>query len=201
MGYAAGVSANVLGAVDIASGRAYVEPAYGPVNLQTYSEFIEGCVDEEAELHSDSAKNIPEKPRHRKKVNHARREFARDDEDGGPRISTNRAENAWSNGQETFDRRRSVSAQYLPLYLAEDMWRYNHSSEPTVDQLQAFICNAHEVVLRGDDRLLYGDRSVREELAVQLALLPPNPKERKARAKARRAPSSKKPPSRQMRMI
>ena len=201
MGYATGVRANVLGVVDWSSGRAYVEPAYGPVDLQTYSAFIDSCVDEEAEIHSDSAKNIPKKPRRRKMVNHARRELARDDKDGGPRISTNLAENFWSTFQEMLDRRRAVTSRYLPLYLAEHLWRYNHSSEPIVDQLKAFICNAHEVVLRGDDKLLYGDQLVMEELAVQLALLPPHPKERKARAKAKRTPSSKKPRSSQLKMF
>ena len=122
---------------------------------------------------------------------HAKRQFARDDKEGGPRISTNLDENFWSTFQESFDRRRAVTATYPPLYLAEHLWRYNHGSEPTLDQLQAVIRNAHDVVLRGDDKPCDA-RSVEEELAIQLALHPPHPKNKKARAKKPRSSSNKK---------
>ena len=200
MGYSNLVRTNVIGGVDTSTRRAWVEPIYGPVNLANSSRFIAGLVEEGTEIHTDGAKNLPENLRPRKKVIHAKRQFARDDKEGGPRISTNLDENFWSTFQESLDRRRAVTATYLPLYLAEHLWRYNHGSEPTLDQLQAVIRNAHAVVLRGDDKPCDA-RSVGEELAIQLALHPPHPKNKKARAKKPRSSSNKKKGGSQQKML
>ena len=201
MGYAKGVRTNVIAGVDTSTGRVYAKPIYGPVNQVNSGQFIDDHVEEEGDIYTDSAKNLPEKLRRRQKVNHAHRQFARDGEEEGERVSTNRAENLWSTFQEFLDRRRAVAAQYLPLYLAEHMWRYNHASEPTLEQLQAFIRNSHHVVLRGDDKLHSGDRSVEDELAVQLELHPPHPKSPKARDKAKRSSSNKKRGVSQQKMV
>ena len=101
-------------------------------------------------------------------------------------MGTNLNENFWSTLQEMLDRRRTVTAAYFPLYLAEHMWRYNHRSEPIRDQLQAFIRNAHDVVLRGDDKPCDAGE-VDKELGVQLALHPPHSKGVKARKRKRRS--------------
>ena len=124
------------------------------MNLTNSSRFIDDLVEEDTEVHTDGTKSYPEKLRPRQKVNHSRNIMARDNPNGGPRISTNLDENFWSTFQELLDRRRAVTATYLPLYLAEHLWRYNHGSEPTLEQLRAFIRNAHDVVLRGDDKPL-----------------------------------------------
>ena len=84
------------------------------------------------------------------------------------------------------DRRRSVSALYFPLYLAEHMWRYNHRSESTFEQLQAVVRNARDVVLNGDDKPCDA-REVEAELGVQLVLHRPHSKEVKARDRKKRS--------------
>ncbi len=72
------------------------------------------------------------------------------------------------------------------------MWRCNHRSEPTLEQLQAFIRNSHDVVLRGDDKPCDA-RSVEKILAVQRELNPPLPKAKKARNKKKKCvPQQKK---------
>ena len=191
MGYANGVKVNTIAGVDTSTHIVWAAPILGEVNQNNSSSFIDGLVEEEVEIHTDSTKSYPEKLRPRKMVNHANNVMARDDIDGGPRISTNLAENNWSTAQEGLDRRRAVSAVYFPLFLAEHMWRQNHRFEPTLEQLQAFIRNGHDVVLRGDDKPCdVGE--VEEELAIQLALHPPSPKHKKARTKKRRSHSNKK---------
>ena len=101
--------------------------------------------------------------------------------------------------QEFLDRRRAVTVAYLPLYLAEHQWRYNHRSEPVIDQLQAFIRNAHDVVLRGDGKP--GDPlEVESMLAVQLALHPPHSGAEKARNRERRSRLAKKEVVQQLRL-
>ena len=65
------------------------------------------------------------------------------------------------------------------------MWRYNHGPEPALELLRAFVRNAHDVVLRGDDKACDA-REVEEILAIQLALLPPDPKNKKARNKGKK---------------
>lgn len=196
MGYANGVRANVIGGVDTSTRRAWVEPIYGPVKLANSSPFINDLVEEGTEIHTDSTNSYPERLRPRKKVNHSKNVMARDNPNGGPRISTNLDENFWSTFQEFLDRRRAVTATYLPLYLAEHLWRYNHGSEPTLEQLRAFVRNAHDVVLRGDDKPCDA-REVEQVLAVQLALHPPHPKAEKGRNKKKRSRSNKKSDSQQ----
>ena len=199
MGYANGVRANVIGGVDTSTRRAWVEPIYGPVNLANASPFINDLVEEGTEIHTDSTKSYPEDLRPRQKVNHSKNIMARDNPNGGPRISTNLDENLWSTFQELLDRRRAVTATYLPLYLAEHLWRYNHGSEPTLEQLRAFIRNAHDVVLRSDDKPCDA-REIERTLAVQLALHPPSPKTKKARNKKQRSRGDKRKGSIQQRI-
>ncbi len=191
MGYANGVRANVIGGVDTSTRQAWVEPIYGPVNLVNSSRFINDLVEEGTEIHTGSTKSFPQRRRPRKKVNHSKNQMARDDMDGGPRISTNLDENFWSTFEEMLDRRRAVTATYLPLYLAEHRCRYNHGSEPTLEQLRAFVRNAHDVVLRGDDQPCDA-REVEQVLAVQLVLHPAHPKAEKARNKKKLSRSDKK---------
>ena len=202
MGYAKGVRVNIIGGVDSKTGWACAEPIYGPVNRINSSRFIDRVVELFAKIFTDSAQNYAEHLRRRQKVNHGRRQFARDGEEEGERVSTNLVENFWSTFQELLDRRRAVTAHYLLLYLAEHLWRCNHASEPTVVQLQAFIRNAHDVVLRGDDKPDPDERSVEKELALQLKLKldAAHEKEPKARAKRSR-PSRRKKGSSQKKLF
>ena len=185
MGYANGVEVNVIAVVDHHTGLVRVEPIYGPVNQVNSSPFHDKYVDKKAKLFTDSTRAYVEEER-REKLNHGKREFVRIGK-WGDLVTTNRDENFWSTFQEMLDQRRSVTATYLPLYLTEHMWRYNHRSEPIVEQLQAFILNSHDVVLRGDDEPCDAGE-VDKELAVQLLLQPPNsrPNSREVRARQRK---------------
>lgn len=110
--------------------------------------------------------------RPRQQVSHAKRQFVRDCEEAGERSGTNLDEKFWSTLQEMLDRRREVSSKYLPLYLGEHLWRYNHQGEPVLNQLQAFIRNARDVVVRGDDKPC-DEWEAEKALSAQLALLLP----------------------------
>ena len=184
MGYANGVQANVIAVVDPLTRLVRAEPIYGPVNQTNSSRFHDKYVDKKARMFTDSTEAYVDEDR-RETVNHSKGEFARRGK-WGDLVSTNLDENLWSTFQEMLDRRRAVTATYLPLYLTEHMWRYNHRSEPTVEQLQAFIRNAHDVVLRGDEKPCDAGE-VDKELAVQLALHPPHSKGVKARKRKRRS--------------
>ena len=109
-----------------------------------------------------------------------------DGKEAGERVGTNLDENLLSTFQEVLARRRTVTATYLPLYLAEHLWRNNRRSESIYQQLQAFIRNAHDVVLRGDNKPC-GAREVEKVLAAQLALSPPPSKGSKARNRKQRS--------------
>ena len=132
MGYANGVQANVIAGVTNATRQAWAQPIYGPVNLSNSTPFIDNLLDENANYSSDSTKAYPEDPGRREKVNHTKRHFVRYGK-RGELVSTNLDENLWSTFQEMLNRRRAVTATYLPLYLAEHLWRYNHRSEPTIE--------------------------------------------------------------------
>ena len=186
MGYANGVRVNVIAGIDTLTRRLWSEPIYGPVNLPKSWPFIQNLVAEDGEIHTDSADAYPKYLRRRHKVNHSKNVFARNGKRKGERIGTNLDENCFSTLQEKLDRHRAVSAPYLPLYLAEHMWRYNHRSDPVLEQLQAFIRNAHDVVLRGDDKPC-DPLEVERILSVQLELHPPHPGAEKARARKRRS--------------
>ena len=192
MGYARGVEVNVLAGVDTPTRQGYAEPIYGPVNQANSSPFFDKVLKEDATLHSDSSRAYEDRW-NREKVNHAICEFVRNG------VSTNLDENMWSTFQEMLYRRRAVTATYLPLYLAEYLWRYNHRSEPILDQLRAFIRNAHDVVLRGDDKPCDATE-VEKELAVQLALSPPPSRRRKARNNELRSRIGKQKGNSQMRI-
>ncbi len=185
MGYANGVEVHVQSLVDVPTRQVRAEVTYGPVNKPQAERFIYKYLKEDGILFTDSAKACPDSP-FRQKVNHSKGEFARDGEREGERVATNLNENFWSTLQEMLDRRRSVTTVYFPLYLAEHMWRYNHRSEPVIDQLQALIRNAHDVVLSGDDKPCDATE-VEKELGVQLALHPPQSKEVKARNRKKRS--------------
>ena len=123
-------------------------------------------------------------PRARQHVNHAKRQFVSDGEEAGERVGTNLDEDFWSTLQEMLDRRRAVSSEYLPLYLGEYLRRYNHRGEPVLNQLQAFVRNAHDVVVRGDDKPC-DEWEAEKVLPAQLALL--LPKAVRARNKKKRS--------------
>ena len=184
MGYANGVEVNVIGVVDPGSRLERVEPIFGPVNQGNSSPFHDKYVDKNAKLFTDSTKAYLKEER-RETVNHGKRQFVRRGK-WGDLVSTNLNENDWSTSQEMLDRHRSVTATYLPLYLTGHMWRKNHRPEPIEEQLQAFVRNSHDVVLRGDDKPCDAGE-VEKELAVQLHLHPPHSKGVKARKRERRS--------------
>ena len=199
MGYANGVRANVIARVDTLTRQVWAEPIYGPVNLPNSGSFIDRGVEEDGEIHTDSTDAYPKRLRRRHKVNHSKNVFARNGKRKGERIGTNLNENYFSTFQEFLDRRRAVTVAYFPLYLAEHQWRYNHRSEPVIDQLQAFIRKAHDVVLRGDGKP--GEPlEVERMLAVQLALHPPHSGAEKARNRERRSRLAKKEVVQQLRL-
>ena len=137
IGYANGVEVHVQSIVDVPTRQVRAEVNYGPVTKAQAERFIYTYLKENGRLFTDSTKACPDGP-FRQQVNHSKGEFARDGEREGERVATNLNENFWSTLQEMLDRRRSVSALYFPLYLAEHMWRYNHRSESTVEQLQGW---------------------------------------------------------------
>ena len=199
MGYANGVRANLIARVDTLTRQVWAEPIYGPVNQSNSGSFIDRGVEEDGEIHTDSTDAYPKRLRRRHKVNHSKNVFARNGKRKGERIGTNLNENYFSTFQEFLDRRRAVTAAYFPLYLAEHQWRYNHRSEPVIDQLQAFIRKAHDVVLRGDGKP--GEPlEVERMLAVQLALHPPHSGAEKARNRERRSRLAKKEVVQQLRL-
>ena len=199
MGYANGVEVQLQSLVDVPTRQVRAEVSYGPVNKAQADRFINKYLHRHGRYFTDSTKACPDDPERREMVNHAKRQFARDGKHEGERVTTNSNENVGSTSQELLDRRRSVTATYFPLYLAEYMWRYNHRPEPTRDQLQAFIRNAHDVVLRGDDKPCDAGE-VDKELAVQLLLQPPNSNEVKARKKKKRSRIKRSQSSTQLRL-
>ena len=185
MGYASDVEVHVQSIVDVPTRQVRAEVNYGPVTKAQAERFIYTYLKENGGLYTDSTKACPDGP-FRQQVNHSKGEFARDGEREGERVATNLDENFWSTLQEMLDRRRSISARYFPLYLAEHMWRYNHRSESTFEQLQAVVRNSRDVVLNGDDKPCDA-REVEDELGVQLVLHPPHSKEVKARNRGKRS--------------
>ena len=196
MGYANGVEVHVQSLVDVPTRQVRAEVTYGPVNKPQAERFTYKYLKEDGILFTDSGKACPDSP-FRQKVNHSRGVFARNGKREGERISTNLDENFFSGFQEKLDRHRAVTATYLPLYLAEHMWRYNHRHQPIVEQLQAFVRNAHDVVLRGDDKPC-DNRKVERTLAVQLVLHPPHPGAEKARNRTRRSRLAQKEVAKQL---
>ena len=185
IGYANGVEVHVQAIVDVPTRQVRAEVNYGPVTKVQAARFIYTYLKGNGRLYTDSTKACPDGP-FRQQVNHSKGEFARDGEREGERVATNLDENFWSTLQEMLDRRRSISARYFPLYLAEHMWRYNHRSESTFEQLQAVVRNSRDVVLNGDDKPCDA-REVEDELGVQLVLHPPHSKEVKARNRGKRS--------------
>ena len=152
LGYADGVEIHVHVLVDVPTRQARAEITYGPVTKAQAGRFIYKYLKEDGILFTDTTKACPDSP-YREMVNHAICEFSRASELApGYFVNTNLPENFWSTFKNLIDRRRGIAVVYLPLYLAEHMWRYNHRDESTEEQLQKFIRNAHDVVLRGDDK-------------------------------------------------
>ena len=174
MGYVDGVEIHLQAIVDVPTRQVRAEVNYGPVNKEQADRFINKYLKPDGIFFTDTTKACPDAPQRREKVNHSRPVFARDSKKAeGYRVSTNMPENFWSTSQEFLGRRRAITVVYLPLYLAEHMWRCNHRHESTMEQLRALIRNSHDVVLRGDDKPCdVGE--VERELAVQLELLPPS---------------------------
>ena len=163
MGYANGVRIQVLAAVQPEIGRVEAGVVIGEVTKAIAGEFFDSTIEEDGEVRKDSYKGYPDDVRTPRTINHAMHEF---NVDG---ITTNSAENFWSWIQEFLYRRRAVSLKYLPLYLSERRWCYNHRNEPMLERLAKFVRNAHDVVTRGDN-VLSAEMGVEEETAIQLAL-------------------------------
>ena len=174
IGYVDGVEIHLQAIMDVPTRQVRAEVNYGPMNQEQADRFIDKYLKPDGILFTDTTKACPDYPHRREMVNHSIPVFARDSKKAeGYRVSTNMPENFWSTTQEFLGRRRAITLVYLPLYLAEHMWRYNHRHESTMEQLRALIRNAHDVVLRGDDKPCDAEE-VERELAVQLALLPPS---------------------------
>ena len=99
-------------------------------------QFIEEYVSPTAELHTDESKlyhHVSRKRTHQA-INHAKGEYKRE------HVTTNSIEGFWSQLKRSLDGTyHSVSPKYLPLYVSEFEYRYNHRHVAVLPLLMAAV--------------------------------------------------------------
>lgn len=106
------------------------------VSRKIAEDFIESNVSPEAEVHTDEARyyNHVSRKRTHEAINHAAREYGRG------YVTTNTIEGFWSQLKRSLDGTyHSVSPRYLPLYVNEFEYRYNHRHVAVLPLLMAAV--------------------------------------------------------------
>jgi transposase-like protein len=124
----------IIGAVE-RGGR--VEAQVVPYATRKTAEwFIEKYVSQEAEMHTDESRiyhHVSRKRTH-EAINHSKGEYAREN------VTTNSIEGFWSQLKRSLDGTyHSVSPKYLPLYVNEFEYRYNHRHVAVLPLLMAMV--------------------------------------------------------------